>query len=73
MSFKREYSKRPRRPSSKSCDYCGKRVSLIDCGVSSHKFAERGTRRRPGQCNGRVYAHDDSGGMECANGGTEAR
>ena len=65
MSFKREYSKRPRRPSVRKCPYCGEPQSLIECGVASHKFAERGTRRRPGQCNGRVYAHDDSGGMEC--------
>ena len=65
----RQLSKRPRRASTKLCDGCEAPVSLIDCGVDSHKFAERGTRRKPVQCNGRVYAHDDTGGMECPAGG----
>jgi len=70
MPYKREYSKRPRRPSKRACPFCGEHSFLAECGVESHKFAEAGRRRQPGDCNGRVYVHEFNGGMECASGAT---
>jgi len=66
----RQLSKRTRRASSKLCDGCGQPAHIIECGVKGHLFALKGTQRQPGECNGRVYVHDDTGGMECPAGGT---
>jgi len=73
MPYKRAFSKRPRRASKRACQFCGEPVSLISCGVKEHLFAAPGTRRQPGDCNGRVYAHDETGGMECFTRDEEER
>jgi hypothetical protein len=54
-----------RRPSTATCDACGGTVHLSRCGVDEHgRFVTR-RERLAGACNGRVYIHADTGGIEC--------
>lgn len=68
MAYPRAWRKRPRRASKGICDKCGYRVFLGPCGVDDHLFAKPGQRRQPGDCNGRVYIHEETGGMGCLDG-----
>jgi hypothetical protein len=54
-----------RRPSRAQCPNCGGAVSLIDCGVPKHRETRTRREQIEGRCPGRVYAHDETGGIEC--------
>jgi hypothetical protein len=62
-----------RRASTSTCANCGEPVSLVDCGVREHRRTRTARERHEGRCPGRVYAHDATGGMECAVGDATAR
>ena len=60
--------KRTRRPSHKTCEECGFRLDLIDCGVRGHSrntMGKKGEHRdgtwydnvTMGECTGLVYSH----------------
>lgn len=55
-----------RRPSTATCGDCGERTHLSNCGVDDHNRPFR-TRREVAEtgCNGRVYIHVTSGGIDC--------
>lgn len=55
-----------RRPSTARCPDCDQAVSLVDCGVKAHRTTRTTRERIDGRCPGRVYAHDETGGIECA-------
>lgn len=58
----------PRRPSRIDCPDCGEQLGLVSCGVDDHIATGRYMTRRDrlaGVCNGRVYVHTATGGMEC--------
>lgn len=57
-----------RRPSTRPCPHCGQPTSLVDCGVREHRQGRTARERLEGRCPGRVYAHDGTGGIECADG-----
>jgi len=58
--------KQIRRPSISQCADCGQTMHLVRCGVDAHmdRYQSKADRRISG-CNGRVYIHADTGGMEC--------
>ena len=53
------------RPRKKVCG-CGEPVFLGNCGVKEHLRQTR-TIKEPFICNGYVYIHVETGGMECLN------
>ena len=60
-------TRQQRRPSRATCPNCRQPVSLVDCGVPEHRRTRTLRERLEGRCPGRVYAHDATGGMECAD------
>jgi len=55
-----------RRPSTATCPRCDEAISLVDCGVREHRRTRTRREQIEGRCPGRVYAHDKTGGIECA-------
>lgn len=55
-----------RRPSTSRCQDCGEVTHLSRCGVDEHSrpFMTQREIREQG-CNGRVYVHAATGGIDC--------
>lgn len=60
----RRGSAAPRRPKYETCGECGERMHLSRCGVDEHMHLSAQEVRQVG-CNGRVYIHERTGGMDC--------
>lgn len=55
-----------RRPRTTTCEDCGEQMHLSHCGVDAHNrpFMTQREIREQG-CNGRVYIHVRTGGIDC--------
>jgi len=53
-----------RRPRRYKCLLCGDMVHLGWCGVDEHLHTKRTKREQIEQCNGYVYIHESTGGMD---------
>jgi len=65
-------TRRITRPRSAACVHCGEPISLIPCGVPEHRRTRTRREQIEGRCPGYAYAHDATGGMECAGMTAEA-
>jgi len=52
------------RPRTQQCP-CGEKMVLALCGVKEHLYTKRTKREQMDNCNGRIYIHLSTGGIEC--------
>ena len=60
-----KHNRLPRRPRVVSCDDCGERMHLAECGVDEHRRTRTRREQLEGRCPGRVYVHASHGGIDC--------